>query len=174
MTTRKQQSRAGTGKTKSASKAVPAATGKLRIIAGEWRSRQLPVLDLPGLRPTTDRVRETLFNWLQNDVPGARCLDLFAGSGALGFEAASRGAASVTLLEMQPAAANQLAANMQLLQAQNMQLIRADALGWLEQKHLPRMVAVQAIRSGISRPALCQRFARACHALPAAEEAVIK
>jgi len=74
--------------------------GKLRIIGGEWRSRQLPVADLPGLRPTTDRVRETLFNWLQNDIPGAHCLDLFAGSGALGFEAASRGAASVTMLEL--------------------------------------------------------------------------
>jgi len=112
---------------------VPAASGRLRIIAGEWRSRQLPVLDLPGLRPTTDRVRETLFNWLQNDIAGARCLDLFAGSGALGFEAASRGAASVTLLELQAAAADQLAANMQLLQAKNMQLVRADALDWLAQ-----------------------------------------
>lgn len=112
---------------------MPAASGKLRIIAGEWRSRQLPVLDLPGLRPTTDRVRETLFNWLQNDIASARCLDLFAGSGALGFEAASRGAASVTLLELQAAAADQLAANMQLLQAQNMQLVRADALNWLAQ-----------------------------------------
>jgi 16S rRNA (guanine966-N2)-methyltransferase len=112
---------------------LSAASGKLRIIAGEWRSRQLPVLDLPGLRPTTDRVRETLFNWLQNDIAGVRCLDLFAGSGALGFEAASRGAASVTLLELQAAAADQLAANIQLLQAQNIQLVRADALDWLAQ-----------------------------------------
>lgn len=131
MTTRKQPQRAGA--TKARSKSVPAATGKLRIIAGEWRSRQLPVLDLPGLRPTTDRVRETLFNWLQNDIAGARCLDLFAGSGALGFETASRGAASVTLLELQAAAADQLAANIQLLQAENMQLVRADALNWLAQ-----------------------------------------
>lgn len=105
----------------------------MRIIAGEWRSRQLPVLDLTGLRPTTDRIRETLFNWLQNDVVGARCLDLFAGSGALGFEAASRGASSVLLLELQAAAADQLAANIQLLQAQNLQLIRASALDWLAQ-----------------------------------------
>jgi 16S rRNA (guanine966-N2)-methyltransferase len=129
--TRKQPQRAGA--TKARSKSAPAATGRLRIIAGEWRSRQLPVLDLPGLRPTTDRVRETLFNWLQNDIAGARCLDLFAGSGALGFEAASRGAASVTLLELQAAAADQLAANMQLLQANNMQLVRANALDWLAQ-----------------------------------------
>lgn len=133
MTNRKQPQRAGTAKIKSARKSATAATGRLRIIAGEWRSRQLPVLDLPGLRPTTDRVRETLFNWLQNDIPGARCLDLFAGSGALGFEAASRGAASVTLLELQGAAADQLAANMQLLQANNMQLVRANALDWLAQ-----------------------------------------
>ena len=133
MTTRKQPRHTGAGKTKPGKKSLPAASGKLRIIGGEWRSRQLPVLDLPGLRPTTDRVRETLFNWLQNDIPGARCLDLFAGSGALGFEAASRGAASVTLLELQPAAADQLAANMQLLQAQNIQLIRANALNWLAQ-----------------------------------------
>lgn len=133
MTTRKQPRHTGAGRIKPGSKSAPAATGKLRIIGGEWRSRQLPVLDLPGLRPTTDRVRETLFNWLQNDIPGARCLDLFAGSGALGFEAASRGAGSVTLLELQPAAADQLVENMQLLQAQQMQLVRTNALNWLAQ-----------------------------------------
>ena len=105
--------------------------GKLRIIGGEWRSRQLPVVDLPGLRPTTDRVRETLFNWLQNDIPGARCLDLFAGSGALGFEAASRGAASVTMLELQNNAAQVLSSNMQLLGASNVHLVKQDALSWL-------------------------------------------
>ena len=66
---------------------------KIRIIGGNWRSRLLTVLDLPGLRPTTDRIRETLFNWLGQDLTGLRCLDLFAGTGALGFEAASRGAA---------------------------------------------------------------------------------
>lgn len=131
MTTRKQPRHTSAGRTKPGKKSLSAASGKLRIIGGEWRSRQLPVLDLPGLRPTTDRVRETLFNWLQNDIPGARCLDLFAGSGALGFEAASRGAGSVTLLELQSAAADQLAANMQLLQAQQMQLVRANAINWL-------------------------------------------
>lgn len=133
MTTRKQQRPVRAGRTKPGNRSLSGTSGKLRIIGGEWRSRQLPVLDLPGLRPTTDRVRETLFNWLQNDVRGARCLDLFAGSGALGFEAASRGAASVILLELEHTAADQLAANIQRLQAQNLQLVRADALNWLAQ-----------------------------------------
>ncbi len=109
-----------------------ASVGKLRIIGGQWRSRRLPVVDLPGLRPTTDRVRETLFNWLQNDVPGARCLDLFAGSGALGFEAASREAASVVMLEKQPQAVKVLQENMRTLQADSMQLLQQDAMLWLQ------------------------------------------
>jgi len=111
-----------------------ASTGKLRIIGGEWRSRIIPVVDLPGLRPTTDRVRETLFNWLQNDIPGARCLDLFAGSGALGFEAASRECKSVLMLETQHEAAKVLASNIQTLKAENIQLLQQDALAWLKSK----------------------------------------
>jgi len=107
------------------------ADSTLRIIGGQWRSRLLPVADLPGLRPTTSRVRETLFNWLQNDVPGARCLDLFAGSGALGFEAASRGAASVIMLETQSQAAKILRENIQTLNAERVQLLQTDALSWL-------------------------------------------
>jgi len=75
------------------------SSGKVRIIGGQWRSRRLPVADLPGLRPSGDRARETLFNWLQPELPGAVCADLYAGSGALGFEAASRDAASVVLVE---------------------------------------------------------------------------
>ncbi len=71
----------------------------MRLIGGRWRGRRLPVPDAPGLRPSADRLRETLFNWLQPDLAGARCLDLFAGSGALGFEAVSRGAAEVVLVE---------------------------------------------------------------------------
>lgn len=109
-----------------------AATGRLRIIGGHWRSRVLPVVDLPGLRPTTDRVRETLFNWLQNDIPGAYCLDLFAGSGALGFEAASRGAAEVVMLELQGAASKVLKQNIETLQAGNVHLLRQDALAYLK------------------------------------------
>lgn len=77
-------------------------SGKLRIIGGQWRSRIIQFEDAPGLRPTSGRLRETLFNWLQYDVPGSRCLDLFAGSGALGFEAASRGAQAVLMVESNP------------------------------------------------------------------------
>ena len=77
----------------------PEPPKRVRIIGGIWRSRLLSVLDLPGLRPTTDRIRETLFNWLGQDLSGMRCLDLFAGTGALGFEAASRNAELVVLLE---------------------------------------------------------------------------
>ena len=78
---------------------TPAAPGRVRVIGGRWRGRRLPVPDLPGLRPTPDRVRETLFNWLAPVIEGAVCLDLFAGSGALGFEAASRGAGRVVMVE---------------------------------------------------------------------------
>ncbi len=107
------------------------ADSKLKIIGGKWRSRLLPVADLPGLRPTTSRVRETLFNWIQNDLPGARCLDLFAGSGALGFESASRGAAFVTLLEIQNQAIAVLRENINTLNADQVQVIPMDAISWL-------------------------------------------
>lgn len=94
-----------------------ARAGRLRIIAGEWRGRRLPVPEAPGLRPTPDRVRETLFNWLANAVPGARCLDLFAGSGALGLEALSRGAEYCRFVDSSRAVAEQLNQNLQLLGA---------------------------------------------------------
>ncbi|MCW9013843.1 MAG: 16S rRNA (guanine(966)-N(2))-methyltransferase RsmD [Gammaproteobacteria bacterium] len=108
------------------------AAGRLRIIGGKWRSRQLPVIAQPGLRPTPDRVRETLFNWLQAVVPGARCLDLFAGSGALGIEAASRGAAEVLLIEQQADACKMLTKNVQALAASNIEIQQQDALQWLQ------------------------------------------
>ncbi len=82
--------------------------GQVRLIGGRWRGSKLPVAAIPGLRPTADRVRETLFNWLQAEVAGEQVLDLFAGSGALGFEAASRGAARVDLVEASPPAATLL------------------------------------------------------------------
>ena len=85
--------------------------GRLRIVAGNWRSRLLDIADVAGLRPTSERVRETLFNWLAPHIEGARCLDLFAGTGALGLEALSRGAASVVFVERAPAAARQLEQN---------------------------------------------------------------
>lgn len=106
--------------------------GKIRIIGGKWRGRKLPVLDVPLLRPTPDRVRETLFNWLQPVIDGSRCLDLFAGTGALGLEALSRGADSVVLVEQDMQLARQLEKNIQLLQADAAQLVTGDALQWLQ------------------------------------------
>jgi 16S rRNA (guanine966-N2)-methyltransferase len=105
--------------------------GRLRIIAGHYRGRILPVPDAPGLRPTGDRVRETVFSWLAPVIAGARCLDAFAGSGALGLEAASRGAGSVTLIERSERVARQLQTNVRTLEARNVEVIRADALRWL-------------------------------------------
>ena len=102
--------------------------GRLRIIAGKWRSRKLAFPAQHDLRPTPDRVRETLFNWLQADIPGSCCLDMFAGSGALGFEAASRGAREVVMIEHSRDAAAALAGNIKLLDAANIKLVVADAL----------------------------------------------
>jgi 16S rRNA (guanine966-N2)-methyltransferase len=109
----------------------------IRIIGGEHRGRKLSFPDLPGLRPSGDRIRETLFNWLQPVIGNARCLDLFAGSGALGLEAASRGAAEVVLLDNAPRVVRQLEANRDLLGLTGVQVIQADALNWLEQDPRP-------------------------------------
>ncbi len=103
----------------------------LRIIGGNWRSRKLPILNAQGLRPTPDRVRETLFNWLQQDILNARCLDLYAGTGALGLEALSRGAKSVNFVEKSPAVAKQLEENCELLKAHNANISEEDALNFL-------------------------------------------
>lgn len=108
-----------------------AAPGEVRLIGGLWKRSKLPVPVSPGLRPTPDRVRETLFNWLGQDLAGWRVLDAFAGSGALGFEAASRGAAQVLLLEREAALVTSLLASRQRLQAQALQVLRADALAWM-------------------------------------------
>ncbi|OIQ24365.1 16S rRNA (guanine(966)-N(2))-methyltransferase RsmD [uncultured Vibrio sp.] len=113
------------------------STGFVRIISGLWRGRKLPVHDLEGLRPTTDRVKETLFNWLAQDVPQAKCLDLFAGSGGLGFEAASRQAESVTLIELNKQAYNQLAVNAKAVKAENINVINSDSLTYLKQQGTP-------------------------------------
>jgi len=103
----------------------------VRIVGGRWRSRRLRFPDRFGLRPTPDRVRETLFNWLGQDLTGWRCLDLFAGSGALGFEAASRGAARVVLVEQDAAALAALRDNKTMLVATEVEVVRAEALAWL-------------------------------------------
>lgn len=103
----------------------------IRIIGGEWRGRRLPVLHLPGLRPSGDRCRETLFNWLQPWLPGADCADLFAGTGALGLEAASRGAGSVVLVEKHSAVVSCLDLNINHLHATQVRVVERDALEWL-------------------------------------------
>jgi 16S rRNA (guanine(966)-N(2))-methyltransferase RsmD len=111
---------------------------KVRIIGGLWRSRLLSVLDLPGLRPSTDRIRETLFNWLGQDLSGLRCLDLFAGTGALGFEAASRNAEVVVLLEKDKKAYVNLQANLKLLLSTPVsgvvEILHKDSLEFLKQQ----------------------------------------
>lgn len=101
---------------------------EVRIIGGQWKRSKLPVADVPGLRPTPDRVRETLFNWLGHDLQGWRCLDAFAGSGALGFEAASRGAAEVVLVERDAALVRSLRESQRRLGAQTLKVEAADAL----------------------------------------------
>ncbi len=110
-------------------------TNSIRLIAGKWRGRRLPVLDHDGLRPTTDRVRETLFNWLMHDIAGARCLDAFAGSGALGLECLSRGAEHVSFIEADRRVAEQLQSNLSLLEAsENSELIRQSAINVLRRR----------------------------------------
>lgn len=104
---------------------------EVRLIAGRWRSRRVQFLDGEGLRPTPDRVRETLFNWLQGEVPGARCLDAFAGSGALGFEALSRGAESCLLIERAPAQARQLDQEARKLGAEGARVVCGEAMSVL-------------------------------------------
>jgi 16S rRNA (guanine966-N2)-methyltransferase len=104
---------------------------EVRIIGGQWKRSKLPVADAPGLRPTPDRVRETLFNWLGQDLDGWRCLDVFAGSGALGFEAASRGAAEVVLVERDPALVRSLRESQQRLSAAALRVEAADAFAFM-------------------------------------------
>jgi len=113
-------------------------TAQVRIIGGDWRGRRLAVLDRPGLRPTGDRARETLFNWLQGRVAGRRVADLFAGSGALGFEAASRGAARVDLVESDRRAADALKHAVHGWPgAERVRVHTADALDWLARLDVP-------------------------------------
>ena len=107
--------------------------GEIRIIGGQWKRTRLPVPQRPGLRPTPDRVRETLFNWLGQDLTGWRCLDAFAGTGALGLEAASRGAASVVLVEQDGELLARLQQHVQRLQARSVQVSRGDGVAALRQ-----------------------------------------
>jgi len=109
----------------------PGPPREVRLIGGDWKRSKLPVADKPGLRPTPDRVRETLFNWLGQRLDGWRVLDAFAGSGALGLEAASRGAAEVVLLERDAALAHGLAGTAARLKATTVRVENADALAWM-------------------------------------------
>lgn len=104
---------------------------EFRIIGGEWRRRRLGFPAIPGIRPSPDRVRETLYNWLQGVVPGAQCLDLFAGSGALGLEALSRGAAGCVFVDRERAVIESLRAHLDTLHAQGAELVQSDALAYL-------------------------------------------
>lgn len=110
------------------------AAHEVRIIGGQWKRSKLPVVDRPGLRPTPSRVRETLFNWLGQDLRGWRCLDAFAGTGALGLEAGSRGAAAVTLVEQDPALCKSLQAAVQRLKAEDVRVERGDGVAALRQR----------------------------------------
>ncbi|ELY5814844.1 16S rRNA (guanine(966)-N(2))-methyltransferase [Cronobacter turicensis] len=118
-------------------KPTSSGSGQIRIIGGQWRGRKLPVPDSPGLRPTTDRVRETLFNWLAPYLVGARCLDCFAGSGVLGLEALSRYAANATLLEMERGVAQQLQKNLATLKSSAAKVVNTNTLNFLSQNGEP-------------------------------------
>lgn len=111
--------------------------GSIRIIAGQHRGRKLPVILAEGLRPTTDRVKETVFNWLMPYIRDSHCLDCFAGAGSLGFEAFSRGASHVTMIELNKVAAKQIKENQQLLTANNTEVINTDTLQFLQQAPQP-------------------------------------
>ncbi|WP_414828707.1 16S rRNA (guanine(966)-N(2))-methyltransferase RsmD [Alteromonas sp. H39] len=118
------------------SRKQPSKTGQIRVIAGQWRGRKLPVSDVEGLRPTTDRNKETLFNWLMQDIRDARCLDVFAGSGGLGIEALSRYAKHCVFFEKDKQAASILRKNLQTLGA-NAEVRQGDALSLLNDQHQP-------------------------------------
>lgn len=114
------------------------STSQLRIIGGQWRGRKLSVADVEGLRPTGDRIRETLFNWLQQDIRGVHCLDCFAGTGALGLEALSRGAQSTVFIEHHPLAAAKVREHCKLLGIESPQyeVIQNDVITWLAAPHV--------------------------------------
>lgn len=117
---------------KPATKPPARPAGEVRIIGGQWKRSKLPVADQPGLRPTPDRVRETLFNWLGQDLTGWSCVDVFAGTGALGFEAASRGAKAVTLVEQDSTLVAQLRKSKEQLQAGAVQVQRGEGVAALK------------------------------------------
>lgn len=120
------------------SKAGKSQPGRLRIVAGKWRSRRLDIADAPGLRPTSERIRETLFNWLEPRIHGAHCLDLFAGTGALGLEALSRGARSTVFVEQSAVAVRMLNENVNTLGTEEAVVLQMGALDYLDREHRER------------------------------------
>ena len=145
MKTKKSDTPAGSARPARPAKLHRAAapqTHEVRLIGGLWKRTKLKVFDKPGLRPTPDRVRETLFNWLGQDLGGWRCIDVFAGTGALGFEAASRGAAEVRLVEQDTALVEQLKRIQAQLQASMTQIVRGDGVAALRQLDAGSMDAV--------------------------------
>ena len=134
---------------------------EFRIIAGRWRRRKLHFPPLPGIRPSPDRVRETLFNWLQDRIEGAVCLDLFAGSGALGLEALSRGAAEAVFVDRERQAVDAIRGHLELLQAEGGEPIVADALSWLSGPPRPfELVFLDPPFDADLVPEICARLAQ--------------
>ena len=134
-----------------------APPGFVRIVGGRFKRTKLPVPALPGLRPTPDRVRETLFNWLGAQLDGWRCLDAFAGTGALGLEAASRGAVEVILIERERRVAEGLEAIARRLNADVVRVVRDDAIAWMSRAETGRFDVVfldPPFESGLVEPAL--------------------
>ena len=129
---------------KKATTNTPTMLPQVRIIGGQWRSRKLDFPQVEGLRPTPDRVRETLFNWLHTAIPGAHCLDLFSGSGALGLEALSRGASDCTFIDIAHPSCNTLRQNITKLGCDNATVVQADTISWLGQQ---QSIAPNADRS---------------------------
>lgn len=120
--------------------------GQLRIIGGCWRGRKLPIVHADGLRPTSDRIRETLFNWLAPTITNSVCLDLFAGSGALSFECLSRGALQAIMIEKNPLVARQLRQNSEQLQTDDGLIVQQDAITWLHnQQHIQHTIDIAFI-----------------------------
>lgn len=134
------------------------SAGRFRIIGGEWRGRRLALPQVADVRPTPDRVRETVFNWLAPVIAGARCLDLYAGSGALGLEALSRGAAQVVFVDRAPAVTRQIAAHLETLHCDRGEVLCLDAARYLERAPAPFDIVFldPPYRAGLLVPALAQ------------------
>ncbi|HEY1773272.1 MAG TPA: 16S rRNA (guanine(966)-N(2))-methyltransferase RsmD [Gammaproteobacteria bacterium] len=134
---------------------------EFRIIAGQWRSRKLQFPSLPGIRPSPDRVRETLFNWLRDRIEGSTCLDLFAGSGALGVEALSRGAAEVVFVDRERQAVDAIRGHLELLKAEGGEAIVTEALTWLSGPPRPfELVFLDPPFDADLIPEVCERLVR--------------